>query len=216
MCLSRVNRTTVTSDLSYWITGVYLSGLLCRNFVRFVLASHSLETWGQYNEKSRTAYRPMALAKLILAQRARSAIDRREQGFYVANPAKLPWSGWVTMPASALRGDFHSLEDPTHGIEIPLAFEHGYSSFGRQAGPEELTFENTAQTFPDHAPNQVVHLNNPAVSWPWCSIIRGLPILWLTATVCWNSNLTLPGNRPHKPTWILPRLPTQCSRSPRS
>jgi hypothetical protein len=117
---------------------------------------HSLETWGQYNEKSRTAYRPMALAKLILAQRARSAIDRREQGFYVANPAKLPWSGWVTMPASALRGDFHSLEDPTHGIKIPLAFEHGYSSFGRPAGPEELTFENTSQTFPDHAPNQVV------------------------------------------------------------
>ena len=116
---------------------------------------HSLETWGQYNEKSRTAYRPMALAKLILAQRARSAIDRREQGLYVANPAKLPWSGWVTMPASALRGDFHSLEDPSHGINIPLAFEHGYSSFGRPAGPEELTFENISQTFPDHAPNQV-------------------------------------------------------------
>ncbi|MCF7975187.1 MAG: hypothetical protein K9N55_15340 [Phycisphaerae bacterium] len=117
---------------------------------------HSLETWGQYNEKSRTAYRPMALAKLILAQRSRSAIDSREEGFYVANPAKLPWSGWVTMPASALRGDFHSLEDPANGTRIPLTFEHGYSSFGRPSGPEQLTSENSAQTFPDHAPNQVV------------------------------------------------------------
>jgi len=117
---------------------------------------HSLETWGQYNEKSRTAYRPMALAKLILAQRARSAIYQREDGLYVANPGKLPWNGWVTMPASALRSDVHSLEDPASGTRIPLAFEPGYSSFGRPAGPEELTFENTAQTFPDHAPNQVV------------------------------------------------------------
>ena len=46
---------------------------------------HSLETWAQYNEKSRTAYRPMALAKMILAQRARSTVYPREEGFYVAN-----------------------------------------------------------------------------------------------------------------------------------
>ena len=118
--------------------------------------AHALETWGQYNEKSRSAYRPLALAKLILAQRVRSAVYPREQGLYVANPAKLPWSGWITMPASALRGDFHSLDDPANGITIPLAFEHGYSSFGRPAGPEELTLENSAQTFPDRASKQVV------------------------------------------------------------
>ena len=117
---------------------------------------HSLETWAQYNEKSRTAYRPMALAKLILAQRARSAVYAREQGVYLANSATLPWSGWITMPASALRGDFHSLKDPDTGAGIPLVFEHGYSSFGRPAGPEVLTFENSAQTFPDHAPKQTV------------------------------------------------------------
>lgn len=117
---------------------------------------HSLETWGQYNEKSRAAYRPLALAKMILAQRARSVIDPREEGFYVANPAELSWNGWITMPASALRGDFHSLEDPANGTRIPLTFEPGYSCFGRPSGPEELTFENSAQTFPDKAPNQVV------------------------------------------------------------
>ena len=117
---------------------------------------HSLETWAQYNEKSRAAYRPMALAKLILAQRARSAVYPRTEGLYVANTATLPWSGWVTMPASALRGKVHSLENPANGAKTPLILEPGYSSFGRPAGPEELTFENTAQTFPDQAPNQVV------------------------------------------------------------
>jgi len=117
---------------------------------------HSLETWAQYNEKSRSAYRPLALAKLILAQRARSAVYPLEEGLYVANPAKLPWSGWVTMPATALRGDFHSLEDPATGCKIPINFEPGFKSFGRPTGPEELSIENSAQTFPDHAPKQVV------------------------------------------------------------
>ncbi len=119
---------------------------------------HSLETWGQYNEKSRFAYRPMALAKLILAQRARSTINQREEGFYVANPAALSWNGWITMPASVLRGDFHSLKDVTHGTKIPLILEPGYNCFSRPSGPDELTFENSAQTFPDNSPNQVVRV----------------------------------------------------------
>ena len=49
---------------------------------------HSLETWAQYNEKSRYAYRPMAMAKLLLSQRARTAIYPREEGLYVANTAR--------------------------------------------------------------------------------------------------------------------------------
>ncbi len=73
---------------------------------------HSLDTWAQYNEKSRTAYRPMALAKLLLSQRSRTAIYPREEGLYVANTARSPWTGWVVMPASCLRGDFHSLAKP--------------------------------------------------------------------------------------------------------
>ncbi len=68
-----------------------------------VARPHSLDTWAQYNEKSRTAYRPMALAKLLLAQRARTSVYPREEGLYVANPSPLPWSGWITMPSSCLR-----------------------------------------------------------------------------------------------------------------
>jgi hypothetical protein len=121
-----------------------------------VARPHSLDTWAQYNEKSRTAYRPMALAKLLLAQRARTTVYPRDEGLYVANTARLPWSGWTTMPASCLRGDFHSLEDPDSGELIPLSFEHGYRPFSRPGGEHELTVANTSETFPDHCPKQQV------------------------------------------------------------
>ncbi len=121
-----------------------------------VARPHTLDTWAQYNEKSRMAYRPMALAKLLLAQRARTAVYGRDEGFYVANTAKLPWSGWVTMPATCLRGDFHSLEDPETGKAIPLLFEHGYRPFTRPESEQQLTIANTSETFPDHCPNQQV------------------------------------------------------------
>ncbi len=117
---------------------------------------HSLETWAQYNEKSRAAYRPLGLAKMLLAQRARSAVYPREEGFYVANTAVLPYSGWVTMPASALRGDFHSLEDPADGTKTPLIRRPGFQSFGRPSGPGVLSRQNTSETFPDRAANQMV------------------------------------------------------------
>jgi glycosyl hydrolase family 38 len=116
---------------------------------------HSLDTWAQYNEKSRVAYRPMALAKLLLAQRARTAIYDREDGLYVANTAPLPWSGWIEMPSSCLRGDFHSLEDPETGKHTPLEPRHGYRPHSRPAGEHELTAENGSETFPDNCPNQV-------------------------------------------------------------
>ncbi len=116
---------------------------------------HTLDTWAQYNEKSRAAYRPMALAKMLLAQRARTAVYDGEEGLYVANTAKLPWSGWVEIPSSCLRGDFHSLKDPATGKQILLKFVHGYRPHSRPAGAQEMTVENGSQTFPDNCPNQV-------------------------------------------------------------
>ena len=116
---------------------------------------HAIDTWAQYNEKSRTAYRPMALAKLLLAQRARTAVYSKEEGLYLANTAPLPWSGWIEMPSSCLRGDFHSLKDPQTGEQIPLEFCHGYGPHSRPAGQHELTIENASETFPDNCPNQV-------------------------------------------------------------
>ncbi|MHB9078688.1 MAG: glycoside hydrolase family 38 N-terminal domain-containing protein [Pirellulaceae bacterium] len=116
---------------------------------------HSLETWAQYNEKSRYAYRPMALAKLLLAQRSRTAIYPREEGLYVVNTAEQPWSGWVVMPSSCLRGDFHSLRHSETQAAIPLVFEAGYRPHSSGAATE-FSPTNTSETFPDLSPNQQV------------------------------------------------------------
>ena len=90
---------------------------------------HAIETWGQYNEKSRNAYHALAMAKLLLAQRARTAIYPRESGVYVVNTAGAPTSGWVTMPNTALRGDYHSLVDAESGKRSPLEVRAGYAQF---------------------------------------------------------------------------------------
>ncbi len=117
---------------------------------------HSLETWAQYNEKSRYAYRSMALAKLLLARRARTAIYPREEGLYVANTASAPWSGWLAMPASCLRGDFHSLRDPETGAHTPLVFAPGFQPHVEPSGPEVMSVMNRSETFPDLAPDAQV------------------------------------------------------------
>jgi hypothetical protein len=115
-----------------------------------------LDTLGQYNEKARFAYRPVALARLLLSQRVRTRLSGQGEGLYLANTAPSPWIGWVTMPVTCLRGDFKSVEDPRSGSRIPLEFRNGLRPFARPAGAPELTEENRAATFPDNAPRQIV------------------------------------------------------------
>ncbi len=115
-----------------------------------------LETLGQYNEKSRLAYRPVALARLLLSQRVRTRLADKPAGLYLANTARMPWSGWVTMPATCLREDYKSVEDPQSGVRTPLEFLSGLRPFTKPAGPQELTPQDRAATFPDNAPGQLV------------------------------------------------------------
>jgi hypothetical protein len=63
----------------------------------------SLFTQGQYAEKSLTAHRPMAHAEFLLAQRVRYKLEGAAPGLHVANPSKIPFSGWVEFEANALR-----------------------------------------------------------------------------------------------------------------
>jgi hypothetical protein len=120
-----------------------------------VALPYSLDTLGQFNEKAAFAYRPMAQAEWRLAQRVRTRLVGEGEGLFVANPARLPWSGWVRMPATALREDYRSVEDAATGQRVLLEFEPGLRPFTPPASPAELTRENTAATFPDNAPRQV-------------------------------------------------------------
>ncbi len=59
------------------------------------------------------------------------------------------------MPASCLRGDFHSLHHPETHEAIPLVFEAGYRPHS-VADAAEFSPTNTSETFPDLSPNQQV------------------------------------------------------------
>ncbi len=121
-----------------------------------VALPYDLDTLGQYNEKARFAYRPMALARLLLSQRVRTRLAGEGEGLFVANTAELPFSGWVAMPTSCLRGEYRSVMDPQSGVATPLEFRHGYRPFVRPQNADELTPQNTAATFPDNCPGQLV------------------------------------------------------------
>jgi len=120
-----------------------------------VARPYSLDTVGQFTEKSALAYRPMARAEWLLAQRVRSQLANAGEGLFLANPARAPFSGWVRMIATCLRDPYRSVEDPRTGARWKLDFEPGMQPWGRPQKPEDLSREDIAATFPDNAPNQV-------------------------------------------------------------
>ncbi|MFI5380466.1 MAG: hypothetical protein ACHRHE_14300 [Tepidisphaerales bacterium] len=114
----------------------------------------SLDTQAQFNEKAAFAYKPMAHAEWLLSQRARTRLLREGDGLIVTNPASAPFSGWVRLIATCLRGDFKSLEQPG-GPPLALHFENGIQPWGRPQKPADLTREDESATFSDNASNQV-------------------------------------------------------------
>jgi hypothetical protein len=114
---------------------------------------YSLDAQGQWNEKARLAWRPMALAEWLLGQRARTRLVREGEGLWLANPADAPFTGWATMIASCLRDDYRSLVDPATGAKSRLYFEPG-AVWGRPQKPEDLSREDVSATFPDQVANR--------------------------------------------------------------
>lgn len=121
-----------------------------------VAQPYSLETIGQFNEKSGYAYRSLARAEWLLSQRVRSLLINEGEGLFVANPANTRFSGWVRMPATCLRDAYQSLEDPQTGERWKLHFEAGLEPWGQPQKPEDLSREDISATFADQAPNRVV------------------------------------------------------------
>ncbi len=117
---------------------------------------HEIDTWAQFNEKARTAYYPLAMSKVLLAQRARTGLYPREHGYYVANTAAGPWSGWVTMLSTALREKISALEDPKTGLVLPVETRAGYAQFTAPENPDQLTFEADNATIADKVPGKSV------------------------------------------------------------
>lgn len=115
----------------------------------------SLDTQAQFTEKALLAWRPMAHAEWLLAQRARTHLLPEGEGVYLANPSKAPFRGWVRLNATSLRGEFQSLELPGTAARLPLYFDPGLSPWHRPAGPQDLSRENLSATHADQVPRRV-------------------------------------------------------------
>ena len=76
---------------------------------------YSLDAQGQFNEKARFAWRPMALSEWLLGQRARTRLAAEGEGLWLANTSAVSFTGWATLISSCLRDDYHSLLDPDTG-----------------------------------------------------------------------------------------------------
>jgi hypothetical protein len=114
---------------------------------------YSLDAQGQFNEKARFAWRPMAMAEWLLGQRARTRLAHEAEGLWLANPAETAYRGWATLLTSALRDDYQSLVDSETGAKLPLYFEPG-PLWGRPQKPDDLSHEDVSATFPDRVPRR--------------------------------------------------------------
>jgi hypothetical protein len=117
---------------------------------------YSLNTLGQFAEKSLLAYAPMANAQWLLGKRARTAFDGKGEGFFAINATHEPWSGWARFNVSALREDDVAAVDPSTGACYPLEFTNGLKSFTAPLNPSEITAENSSMVFADNLPGQTV------------------------------------------------------------
>jgi len=120
-----------------------------------VAKPYSLDTQGQFVEKSILAYRPMAKAEWLLSQRARTKFVGEGEGLFLANPTPAPFSGWVPMIATCLRDDYQTVENPQTGEKMKLYFEPGIEPWGRPRKPEDLSREDISATFSDNVPNKI-------------------------------------------------------------
>jgi hypothetical protein len=95
----------------------------------------SIETIGQYSEKSILAHRPRAAADWLLSRRARAKVDPMPEGLYVVNTTQEPWSGWARFSRNALRDDFISVEDQISRGAVPLNIHNDSTSFWVESLP---------------------------------------------------------------------------------
>lgn len=110
----------------------------------------SLEAKGAFAEKSAMAYRPLAMAELLLAD-ANRAVSPQEKGIHLINPYPLPYTGWVTVTNDCLRDTFAGVEDVVTGEQTAFDKVPGVEAFFTIPSTlSQFTPMNTARVFPDN------------------------------------------------------------------
>ncbi len=131
---------------------------------RSVSEPDSLDTYGQFTEKSSLAYRALALAEWFLSRRVRNKLLEGPEGLYLANPFGADASGWVDLPVTCFRDKYQTVLELPLKAQWPILFDNGWRSYTRPLQPEELSPENQSATFPDNVPGQQARFWNPDLS----------------------------------------------------
>lgn len=117
---------------------------------------YDIATRMQTAEKSCFAYRALAAAEFLLAQKARSELKDKGNGIRVTNASEFPASGWVELPVDCFRGDFTHIQDSCTGEIRKFIFDEGTENFKRPETAECFSMENVAHTFSDKVPGRKV------------------------------------------------------------
>jgi len=123
-----------------------------------VALPYSLDSQGEFAEKSLHSYGAMAQAQFLLSQRVRTAFADKGSGLYVFNAAPASWSGWIRFPSSAFRDDYRSAVDTASGVCGEVSFENGMHPWATPKTPADVTAENDTQTFADNVPKQTARI----------------------------------------------------------
>lgn len=84
---------------------------------------YSLDTQGQYVEKSELAYRPMGAAEALLSRRIRAILSNSPQGVYAINPWPAETSGWTRV--NGIANPTRSVVDVKSGERLSVRKERG-------------------------------------------------------------------------------------------
>ena len=143
-----------------------------------ISAPYSLQTLGQFVEKSDLAFRPMAMAEALLSRRVRSRIDDMPEGIYAINPAAVEVSGWANLNDRST--PFRSLVDSRNGSRVELSkYDGGIRCWLEKLAPNSIqAFRGDTGIFSDPASEGTVHLDADASGWPrsasWAGMAKPL------------------------------------------
>lgn len=126
---------------------------------------YSMDTIGQMYEKGSLAYRPLAMAELLLADRTRKKFEDAGDGVYAANSSSIPVRRWIELPSDCLRGSYTHVQNENTGEISEIFYADGIENFVRPQSPESLSFQNVSRTFSDRIPGRKARFWT-GVIWP--------------------------------------------------
>ena len=141
-----------------------------------ISAPYSLQTLGQFVEKSDLAYKPMGMSEVLLARRLHARVDPLPEGLYAVNAAPTEVSDWATIGETSLPAQSRSLVDVESGARVELRREGGAIRFWLDRLPANSVRAWRAETSSVAAPasEEKPELKLDSLGWPLSAAWPGM------------------------------------------